>query len=80
MTPEEKRNLQERMLEKAREFLDLVRDYIPQHPESHASMTVWPDFVSVKIYTGAGIEPEGDRCLVDAWADPRKTPMEVHTP
>lgn len=78
MTPEEKRNLQERMLKKAREFLDLVRDYIP--PESHASMAVWPDFVAVKIYAGAGGKPEGDHCLVNAWADPRKTPMEVHTP
>ena len=74
MSGTEKRELEKKMLDKAREYLELVQDYIP--PEAHASMTVWPDHISVSIYKG----PSGkdiDPCLISAWADPRMTPMEV---
>lgn len=70
-----KQDLERRMLEKAREYLDLVREYIPE--ESHAAMTVWPDHISVAIYSGPG-DRDKKPCMIHAWADPRMTPMEVN--
>lgn len=70
----EKRELEKRMLDKAKEYLALVQDYIPH--EAHAAMMVWPDHISVTIYKEPG-NKDKDPCLVSAWADPRLTPMEV---
>lgn len=70
-----KQDLERRMLEKAREYLDLVREYIPDG--SHADMAVWPDHLSVHIYKSPG-ERNGCPVIISAWADPRKAPMEMH--
>ena len=74
MDAKAKTALEIQMLEKAKEYLELVREYIPH--ESHAAMMVWPDHISVSIYNGPGSE-NPDPCMISAWADPRQTPMEV---
>ena len=75
MDAKTKKDLELHMLEKAKEFLELVRDFIPN--DSHASMCVWKDHIFVDIYSG----PDSDGqtpCVIHAWADPRSDKLEVH--
>ena len=73
MDAKTEKELKARMLEKAREFLEVVQDFIPEG--GHAWMAVWPDHLSVDL---CGPDPDGRlKTMLTAYTDPRKMPMEV---
>ena len=69
MDTKTKQELELRMLEKAKEYLELVRDYLPEG--AHADMEVWTDHISVQIFKGPSGKNDPDPCLIDSWTDPR---------